>query len=229
MNQVNVHNHGRKQNQAERDISSDEQEQAANDLEYGDDVKVMAQEKCFGEVSNQRWLRRWHRNEMQKDVRSEHDENEAEKNPSDDSSDFHDASCADSAEISNLMLVASVGPLDSGPVENGFQNLFGFEDFTRNVPSCARMFRVVGIDSLHGVGDFVHGSKRQESVLAGVIFRETGFLRDDRTAGCQIARAAVAEPASVESDILILGNGELPFGTLDIIAVEPVIDAHLKR
>jgi hypothetical protein len=55
---------------------------------------------------------------MQKDVGTEDDENESEKNPGDEGGDFHDASCADSAEISNLMLVASVGPLDSGPIEN---------------------------------------------------------------------------------------------------------------
>ena len=52
-----VHDDGSNQNQAERDKASDEQEQTADDLEYGNDVKVMAQEKRLGEVSSQRW--RW--------------------------------------------------------------------------------------------------------------------------------------------------------------------------
>jgi len=89
VNQVNVHNDGSKQHQAERDKASDKQEQAADDLEYGDDVKVMAQKERLGEVSGQRgWWRR-HRNKMQEDVRTEDDENESEKNPRDDGGDFH--------------------------------------------------------------------------------------------------------------------------------------------
>ena len=84
-----VHDDGSNQNQAERDKASDEQEQAADDLEYGNDVKVMAQEKRLGEVSGQRWRWRWHRNEMQKDVRTEHDKNESEKNPGNNRGDFH--------------------------------------------------------------------------------------------------------------------------------------------
>ena len=45
----------------------------------------------------------------------------------------------------------------------------------------------------------------------------------------QIARAPVAEPAGVEPDVLIFRNRELAFGLLDIIAIKPVIDAHLQR
>jgi hypothetical protein len=89
VNQVNVHNDGSEQNQTQRDETSDEQEQAANDLEYGNDVKVMAQEKRLGEVSSQRWRWRWHRNKMQEDVRTEDDENESEKNPSNNRGNFH--------------------------------------------------------------------------------------------------------------------------------------------
>ena len=84
-----VHNDGSKQNQAERDKTSDKQEQAADDLEYGDDVKIMAQEKRLGEVSKQSRRRRWHRNEMQEDVRTEDDENESEKNPRNNRGNFH--------------------------------------------------------------------------------------------------------------------------------------------
>jgi len=89
VNEVNVNDNGSKQHQAERDKASDEQEQAANNLEYGDDVKVVAQEKRLGEVSGQRWLRWRHRDEMQKDVGTEHDENESEKDSGNDGGDFH--------------------------------------------------------------------------------------------------------------------------------------------
>ena len=89
MNQVNVHNDRSKQNQAERDETSDKQEQAANYLEHGHDVKIVAQKKGLREVSKQSRRRRWHRNEMQKDVRTEDDENESEKNPSNNRGNFH--------------------------------------------------------------------------------------------------------------------------------------------
>jgi len=48
---------------------------------------------------------------------------------------------------------------DPGPIEDRFQHTFSFEDFVRDIASGARVFRVVGIDSFHGIGDFVHRSK----------------------------------------------------------------------
>ena len=89
MNEIDVHNDGSKQNQTERNEASDKQEQAADDLENGDDVKVMAQEKRLAEVSKQSRRRRWHRNKMQEDVRTEDDENESEKNSDNSCGNFH--------------------------------------------------------------------------------------------------------------------------------------------
>ena len=89
MNEIDVYNDRSKQNQAERDETSDKQEQAANYLEHGDDVKIVAQEKRLAEVSKQSRRRRWHRNKMQEDVRTEDDEDESEKNPRNDRCDFH--------------------------------------------------------------------------------------------------------------------------------------------
>jgi hypothetical protein len=89
VNEVDVHNDGSEQKQAERDEASDEQEQAADDLEYGDNVKVVAQEKGLGEVANQSWRRWRHRNEVEEDIRTEDNENEPEKNASNDGGDFH--------------------------------------------------------------------------------------------------------------------------------------------
>ena len=51
VNEINVHNYGSEQNQTERDETSDKQEQAANYLEHGDDVKIVAQKKSLREVS----------------------------------------------------------------------------------------------------------------------------------------------------------------------------------
>jgi len=89
VNEVDVHNDGSEQKQAERDEASDKQQQAAEDLEYGDNVKVMAQEKGLGEVANQPWRRWRHRNEVQEDIRTEYNEDQSEKNAGDNSSDFH--------------------------------------------------------------------------------------------------------------------------------------------
>jgi hypothetical protein len=80
---------GASKTQAERDETSDKQEQATNYLEHGDDVKIVAQEKGLREVSKQSRRRRWHRNKMQKDVRTEHDKNESEKNPDNNCGNFH--------------------------------------------------------------------------------------------------------------------------------------------
>lgn len=89
MNEIDVHNDGSEQKQAERDEAPDKQEQAVNYLEHGDDVKVVAQEKGLREVSKQS-RRRWrHRNEVQEDIRPEYNEDQSEKNAGDNSSDFH--------------------------------------------------------------------------------------------------------------------------------------------
>ena len=74
MNELDVHDHGSEQNQTERDETSDKQEQAAEYLEQGDDVKIVAQKKRLAEVSKQSRRRRWHRNEVQENVRTEDDE-----------------------------------------------------------------------------------------------------------------------------------------------------------
>src|SRR6202035_380995 len=110
-----------------------------------------------------------------------------------------------------------------------FKHLFRFEEFAGNVVSSRGMFRVIGVDSLYGVGDFPVGSKGQKTCFPAVNFTETCFLNDHWPPCREITGAPVAKPAGVESDVLVLGHGELAFGTLDVIAVKPVIDAHLQR
>jgi hypothetical protein len=94
VDEIDIHNDGSEQNQTERDETSDKQEQTANDLEHGDDVKIVANEKGLREVSKQTRRRRWHRNEVQEDVRTEDNENESEKNPRDNGGDFHPSTVA---------------------------------------------------------------------------------------------------------------------------------------
>jgi len=89
VNEVDVHNDGSEQNQTERNETSDEQEQAANYLEQGDNVKIVALEKGLTEISKQPRRRRRHRNEMQKDIRTEDNEDQPEKNSRDNGDDFH--------------------------------------------------------------------------------------------------------------------------------------------
>jgi hypothetical protein len=94
VDEIDIHNDGSEQNQTERDETSDKQEQTANDLEHGDDVKIVANEKGLREVSKQPRRRWWHRNEVQEDVRTEDNENESEKNPRDNGGDFHPSTVA---------------------------------------------------------------------------------------------------------------------------------------
>src|SRR4030095_9412914 len=149
-----------KEAQAERHKAPDEKKKAANNLKYGDDVKVMAQEKRFGEISSQCWRGGGHRDDMQKDVRTEHDENQSEKNPSNNGGDFHSHNVTLLIRNSSLDVADSCGgSSNSSPIENRFQDHFGFEDFARNIASGPRVFCVVSIDSFHGIGDFVHRSK----------------------------------------------------------------------
>jgi len=94
VNEVDVHNDGSEQNQTERDETSDKQEQAAEYLEQGDDMKIVAQKKRLAEVSKQSRRRRWHRNEVQEDVRTEDDKDQPKKNPRDNRGNFHPSTVA---------------------------------------------------------------------------------------------------------------------------------------
>jgi len=89
VNEIDVYNDGSEQNQTERNETSDKQEQAADYLEQGDDVKIVTQEKRLAEVSKQSWRWRRHRNEVQEDVRTEDDKDESEKNASNNRGNFH--------------------------------------------------------------------------------------------------------------------------------------------
>src|SRR5581483_99892 len=69
----------------------------------------------------------------------------------------------------------------------------------------------------------------KQSAVAAVNFAEAGFLCDDRPARRQVTTAAIAKPTGVKSHVLIFRDRELAFRFADVIAIEPVIDAHLMR
>src|SRR5581483_3863021 len=48
---------------------------------------------------------------------------------------------------------------------------------------------------------------------------EACLLRDHGTSARQVARAAIAEPAAAQADVLVLGHGDLAERTADVAAV----------
>jgi hypothetical protein len=52
-------------------------------------MQVMTQKKRLAEVTDQSWRRGRHRDEVQKNVRTEHDKNESEKDAGNDGQNLH--------------------------------------------------------------------------------------------------------------------------------------------
>src|SRR6266516_6385068 len=116
MDQVDVHNDRAEKKQTEWNKASDKQKRAANHLQRTDNVKVMTQKECLTEVSNQRRRRRWHWDELEKDVQSEHNKNESEKNAGDNGGDFHTAMLTRSRDNSNPISCRSCEEFKRAPV-----------------------------------------------------------------------------------------------------------------
>src|SRR5438045_5562147 len=55
------------------------------------------------------------------------------------------------------------------------------------------------------------------------------FLNNDGTARGEVTAAAVAEPARVQSDVLVLGDGEFAFRAADVVAVKTIVGAQIVR
>src|SRR4029077_7686220 len=117
--------------------------------------------------------------------------------------------------------------LQTGAIEERSEHVFGFEKLTRNLARRSRMTAIISVNFAHRFGDFRELAKTEESTLLAVDLGETGLLRNYRTSGGKIAGAAIAEPSGVQSNVLILGDGELSFGSANVIAIIPVIDAQI--
>src|SRR6266550_7818835 len=122
-----------------------------------------------------------------------------------------------------------IAVLQTGAIEERSEHFFGFEKFTRNLARRSRMTAIISVNFAHRFGDFRELAKTEESTLLAVDLAETGLLRDYRTSGGKIAGAAIAKPSGVQSNVLILGDGELGFGSANVIAIIPVIDAQIVR
>src|SRR5262249_53583310 len=66
---------------------------------------------------------------------------------------------------------------------------------------------------------FVFRPESEETCTSGNDIAESCILRDHRPAGGEITDTAVAEPATAQTDVLILGNSELAAGGTDILTV----------
>ena len=76
--------------QAERNEAANQEKQAADDLEAADDVNVAAGRKSACKYSPVTPCgERWHRKEMQESVGTEDNEDQSEKDPGDNSKNFH--------------------------------------------------------------------------------------------------------------------------------------------
>jgi len=97
-----VHDHRAKQRKAQWHVTSDQKQQAANDLQQADNVNIVALHERFTEVSGQRRGRRRHWDEMQKNVRAEDHKHESKQTAGNDGGDFHSRIVTRPIENSNL-------------------------------------------------------------------------------------------------------------------------------
>jgi len=99
-----VHDDRTKERKTQWNVTSDQQQQTANDLQQAHNVNIMALHERFAEVSGHGRRRRGHRDEMQKDVRAENDEHESKQNADNDGGDFHGAMMTLAGNISILIV-----------------------------------------------------------------------------------------------------------------------------
>src|SRR6266853_1401617 len=66
---------------------------------------------------------------------------------------------------------------------------------------------------------FVFRPESEETCSSGNNVAESRILRDHRTTSGEITGTTVAEPATAQTDVLILGHGELAAGGTDVLAV----------
>ena len=119
--------------------------------------------------------------------------------------------------------------LDACALEQRAQDFFAFEELPGDFAGAAGVPGIVGVYLFHGTGDFAQRLEGEEAGVLSKDFREAGFLSDDGPAGGEVATAAIAEPAGIEADVLILGHREFAFRAPDVIPVEPIVRAQVRR
>src|SRR5438034_7851997 len=116
------------------------------------------------------------------------------------------------------MIVMGEGS-EAGPLHQAAHDFFGGEIFLRNFLGGAAMAFIVLLDGVQRRQNVLRRLKTKETFAAGQEFAEARFLGDDRPAGGQVTRAAVAEPAGIGTDILVARHGEFTARLLDVGAV----------
>ena len=83
------------------------------------------------------------------------------------------------------------------------------------------MFFIVRIDGIKSANDFLHRVEREQALTGGEKFAEPSVLGNHRAPCGEIAGAPIAEPASVQPDVLILGDRELAPRAPYVIPIGP--------
>ena len=78
---------------------------------------------------------------------------------------------------------------------------------------------VIALDLVHCGQNVLHRLKGEQSPSSRQAVTETGFLGNDGPARGQITRAAVAEPAAAQPDVLVFGHGKLSARTQYVISI----------
>src|SRR5512139_1249569 len=78
---------------------------------------------------------------------------------------------------------------------------------------------IIRMNLLEGRHYLLHSVKGEQAFTHGQHSSEAGVLRDHRTPSSQITGATITEPAALQSNVLILGDGEFSTRGLHIIAI----------
>ena len=89
--------------------------------------------------------------------------------------------------------------------------------------------RVVRLDRLDRGDGLVDRREREERLAGRERIAEAGVLGDDRTAGGEVRRAAVAEPAGPQPHVLVLRDRELAARASDVVAVGIEVGGEVER
>src|SRR5688500_16987752 len=97
-----------------------------------------------------------------------------------------------------------------------------------NLAGAPRVARVVTFEALQTLDRLLASRERGQTGARGQMRGPTGVLHECRTAGGQVAFAAITEPSRPARDIRVLGYAELGLRALDEIVIVPerTRDAH---
>src|SRR5215831_1149136 len=99
------------------------------------------------------------------------------------------------------------------------QNTLSSEILLCNATRGMRLPLIVVRHRSDGRQRFVFRLESEETCPSGNDIAESCILRDHWPASGEITGAAVAKPATAQTDVLILGNGELAAGGTDVLTV----------